>query len=295
LRDANSVVTSLTSHKAEVDAALVEANTAVAADDKPAADTALQRAKTAKTEAEKAARKAPKPPPPPPPPKPPLTARTPAKAPAKRDPFDPTFDPFAPAPKPGVNLALSALVLGSVAFLLSFVPIVKYIGAVFAVGGLAVASIEMRRTADLGQKFPRAAFWGRFLAIVALILVVLTTLMGFKEAADNRKKASGKATGMVLAQDLNVTFGQFTHTQNAVGQWENGLPIVVKNKAGSKKSFEFQVEALNPAGERIASEQQLHISMRPGETRTAVLFTNVDEATATALTKAKFRIINARS
>lgn len=260
-----------------------------------AAEEALKAEKAAQKAAEKAARKEPKPKPVPPP-KPPLTARAPAKkTPSELDPFDPNYDPFAPPPKPGVNLGLSALVLGAVAFLLSFVPIIRYVGAFFAVGGLAIAAIEMRRCVEQGRKLPRAAFWGRFLAILALIIVVLTTLMGFKSNADNRKKASGHATGMVLSQDLSVTFGQFTHTQNAVGQWENGLPIVVKNKSGDKKSFEFQVEALDPAGERIASEQQLHISMRSGEKRDSVLFTNVDDATAQALLTAKFRVTNARS
>jgi hypothetical protein len=259
-----------------------------------AADEALKADRAAQKAAEKAERKAPKPKEPPKP-KPPLTARAPVKTPAHLDPFDPSYDPFAPPPKPGVNLALSALVLGAVAFLLAFVPIVKYLGAVFAACGLAVAALEMRRSLDQGRKFPRAAFWGRFLAIVALILVVLTTLMGFKASADNRKKGSGSATGMVLSQDLSVTFGAFSHTQNAVGQWENGLPIVVKNKSDGKRSFEFQVEALNKAGERIASEQQLHISMRSGEKRDSVLFTNVDDATAQSLMTARFRITNARS
>lgn len=259
-----------------------------------AAEEALKAERAAQKAAEKAERKAPKPKPPPPP-KPPLTARTPAKRPATVDPFDPGYDPFAPPPKPGVNLALSALVLGGVAFLLSFVPIVKYIGAIFAAGGLAVVAIEMRRSFEQSRKLPRAAFWGRFLSILALVVVVFTTVAGFKEGSNNGKKASGRATGMVLSQDLSVTFGPFSHVKNAVGQWENGLPIVVKNKSGDKKSFEFQVEALNPAGERIASEQQLHISMRSGEKRDSVLFANVDEPTAEALTTARFRVTNAAS
>ncbi len=110
----------------------------------------------------------------PPQPKAPLTAKKTIKTPDQLDPFDPNYDPLWKPPKPGVDFgAVRAWRSARSRSSSPWVPIVKYIGAVFAVGGLVVAAFESRRAVrPAARTSPAPRSLGRFLGVVALIIVV---------------------------------------------------------------------------------------------------------------------------
>lgn len=209
----------------------------------------------------------------------------------------------APARRPTVDLALTAFVLGLVALLLSFIPVIRYVGAVFALAAVVTAVRELA-THDPGARIQykgaaarseRFARLGRFFAILALAVVVATTLWGVKEGADDRAKERPGSTGKVLDDDLNVEFGPFTREVDAAGVETMGVEVTLKNKSGERRSFDVVVEGLNADGQRIDSHRLLEHNLIPSEERTVSAFTAVDDATAEALEDATFRVATATS
>lgn len=203
----------------------------------------------------------------------------------------------------GVDMPASILVLGVVAFVLAFVPLIKYLGVLFAIAAVVLATREFARIDPAArirlkgkdvrdQRFVRL---GRFLAIVAVILVVTTTLWGMKTDRDERIKNSSGGTGLVLQQDLDVEFESFTVGQDAVGAQTRGLPVEVSNTADGTRSFEFRIEALDGEGRRIADQLLIAAAMEGGEQRTLIAFASVNSDTTEALKDARFRVASAKS
>lgn len=205
------------------------------------------------------------------------------------------IDPYAPPAKGGIDLALSSLVLGTVAFALAWIPLVKYVGAAFAALGVLLAVIDARRDEAQGWLPGVMTRWARTLSVAALVVVVATTGLAIKSGMDADKKASGHATGAVLDDDLGTKFGEFTETKDAVGVTHRGLELTIRNKSGGVKDFDILVEAVNGNGERITSEQLNPRNMRPGQEVKYTLFQYVDELTAHALKTAEVRIGSASS
>ncbi|HUR75089.1 MAG TPA: hypothetical protein VMZ00_12500 [Sporichthya sp.] len=200
-------------------------------------------------------------------------------------------DQIEDAPREGVDMPVAILVLGVVSVALSFVPLIKYVAVVFAIAAVVLATREFARQDPAArirlkgkdvrdQRFCRI---GRFLAILAVISVVASTIWGIKQDRDNRIKAGDKGTGLVLQQDLSVKFGVFTVGQDAVGAETRALPVTVENKSGGIKSFEFQVECLDGQNRRIASQTLFAPKMRGGEKRSMEAFGYVDSETTQAL------------
>ena len=87
----------------------------------------------------------------------------------------PPLQPPAP-PKRGAGLAIASMVLGIIALLISWIPIVNNLAAVIALVGLGLgipALIRARRGTHTGQGM---AITGLITSVVALVLVVVTQL-----------------------------------------------------------------------------------------------------------------------
>jgi hypothetical protein len=205
-------------------------------------------------------------------------------------------------PREGVDMPVAILVVGIVSLVLSFVPIVKYVAVLFAIVAVALATREFTRLDPRARirlkgkdvRDQRLCRIGRFLSIIAIISVVASTIWGIKTDRDNRIKASGNGTGLVLEQDLNVKFGPFTVGQDAVGAETRVLPITVKNKTGGTKSCEIQIEALDGENSRVASQIVYAPKLKGGETRDLEAFGYVDSATTEQLKTATFRVATAK-
>jgi hypothetical protein len=205
-----------------------------------------------------------------------------------------------PKPAKSVDFSMSALVLGASALLLAWWPILKYLGLIFAMAAVVMATRELSRfdpAARVRMKgeaahAERYARTGRTLALVAVAVVIGNSLWGLKTAHDDKLKASGSGTGKVL-DDVRVDFGAFTTGYNGVGQPIRSLPVTIKNRSGATHSFDILIEALNDKGQRISSDELLEQAMSPGETRQQALFQFVDDPTTNSLKAATFRVATA--
>jgi hypothetical protein len=208
------------------------------------------------------------------------------------------------APREGVDMPIAILVLGVVSLALSFVPLIKYVAVVFAIAAVVLATREFSRQDPAARirlkgkdvRDQRYCRIGRFLAILAVVSVVASTIWGIKQDRDNRIKASGDGTGLVLQQDLRVTFGVFEVGADAVGAETRRLPVTFENKAGSTKSCEAQIEALDGDKRRIASQTLFAPKMRGGEERPLEAFGYVDSETTQQLNSPTtvFRVATAK-
>lgn len=203
-------------------------------------------------------------------------------------------------PRQSVDLSITAFVLGAAALVLAWWPWLKFLGVFCALAAVVVATRElsrhdpesrilMRGAAAHAERFART---GRTLALIAVLVVAGSGLWGLKTTHDARAKAAGTATQLVL-DDLNVRFGAFATGLNGIGQPVRWLPVSVTNRSAGRSTFTIQVEALDANGQRIASEEIVQPSVRPGETREQRVFQFVDEPTTEALKTARFRVATA--
>ncbi len=91
--------------------------------------------------------------------------------------------PSGPPPKQGAGLAIASMVLGIIALLLSWIPIINNVAAIVAVVGLGLgipALIRARRGTHGGTGM---AITGLVTSVLAIVLVILTQLL-FAEAID---------------------------------------------------------------------------------------------------------------
>ena len=213
-------------------------------------------------------------------------------------------DEFEEAPREGMDMPIAILVLGIVALALSVVPLIQYVAVLFAIAAVVLATREFARmdpTARIrlkgkGVRDQRFCRIGRVLAILAVVSVVASTIWGIKQDRDNRIKASGDGTGLVLQQDLKVQFGVFEVGADAVGAETRRLPVTFENKSGGTKSCEAQVEALDGDNRRIASQTLFAPKLKGGEERPLEAFGYVDSETTQQLNAptTTFRVATAK-
>ncbi|SDO72346.1 DUF4190 domain-containing protein [Geodermatophilus sp. DSM 45219] len=116
-------------------------------------------------------------------------------------PYQP-YPPFQPEPpRKGSGLAIASMVLGIIALLLSWIPIVNYLAAVLAVVALGLgipALLRARRGVAGGRGL---AITGLVTSVVALVLVVVTQLL-FSAVIDEVERSLDEETGSAAAPEL---------------------------------------------------------------------------------------------
>jgi hypothetical protein len=105
--------------------------------------------------------------------------------------------PAGPPPKQGAGLAIASMVLGIIALLLSWIPIINNVAAIIAVVGLGLgipALIRARRGTHSGSGM---AITGLVTSVLAIVLVILTQMLFVKaidevESSINESLAEGE-------------------------------------------------------------------------------------------------------
>ncbi|SFF80019.1 DUF4190 domain-containing protein [Blastococcus tunisiensis] len=113
----------------------------------------------------------------------------PPQAPYQQEYGPPSYgQPAGPPPKQGAGLAIASMVLGIVALLLSWIPIINNVAAIVAIVGLGLgipALIRARRGTHNGAGM---AITGLVTSVLAIVLVILTQML-FVKAIDEVEKS----------------------------------------------------------------------------------------------------------
>lgn len=193
------------------------------------------------------------------------------------------------------KLATAALVLGIIAVVLSFVPIINNLA--FVMGGLALifAIITLVKKKSVTT------------SIIALVLAIASmgiTLAMQKSVGDALDKvgeeinqslddSTGKNTDDILKNDLGVTIGEFTVTESEYGLQDSKLVVTVTNKTAEKGSFSVKVEAVDADGKRIDDDTLYANDLGAGQSQDFTMFTLVSSDKYEDLKTASFKVVSA--
>lgn len=200
---------------------------------------------------------------------------------------------------------MTSLVLGIVSLLFCLVPIVNNLAAVSAIlGGIfgVVALVSASRGKRTGKGM---AIAGTILSVLAFVGVLASQAYyssvvedvgedisaAVDDADDAFQTATGGNTETVLAEQLDVAIGEYTYSEDEYGFGEGRLFVTVTNTGDAVASFDFQVEALDSSGVRIAEDMGFAPGLQPGASSRLELFAFASDGEA--LQDATFRVSQA--
>ncbi|MCZ2849156.1 DUF4190 domain-containing protein [Modestobacter sp. VKM Ac-2978] len=162
-----------------------------------------------------------------------------------------------PAPRKGSGLAIAALVLGIIALLLCWVPIINNFAAILAVVGLALgipALISARRGKRTGLGLSVA---GVVLSVVALV-GVLATQAFYSEVIDEVTEEINSSS-----VDPTVDAGSSAIDSETSADAEAGVPaaaaVLAPGQSGELSEYTITVDSVTPNGNDIvANENQFN-------------------------------------
>ena len=190
-------------------------------------------------------------------------------------------------PKGGTGLTTAALVLGIIGAVFAFIPIANVFTA-YPLGALAIIFGGI----GVYKKHGGKAIAGLILGIAAVVITCLMNILVFSAAntvVNELNKASGEATEAILADDIDVTIGEFTVKDD--GSFANtALPITVKNKTDKTISLSIKIEAVNSEGVVINSDTALVSGLSAGSTAEETTFKYVVDDDIAKMKAATFRV-----
>ncbi len=179
----------------------------------------------------------------------------------------------------------AGLVLGILAIVLSFIPIISYLS--FVLGGLALifSVVSLIKKASKGQ-----AIAGVILAIIAIFMAnamhegVKTAVNDLSNSLDTM---TGAKTDDVLKNYLDVSIGTFEVDEDN----DTKLVITLKNKSSEKRSFDVKIEAVDKNGNRIDDDTAYVSDLGAGQSQKKEIFLLVTSDKIKEFQNAKFKIV----
>lgn len=190
------------------------------------------------------------------------------------------------------SLCTAGLVLGIIGVCTSFIPIINNLS--FFLGVLAII---------FGLVSIKKAGKGKLIATIILgILAIVITLSSQKSLSDALDQvgeqldtASGENTEQVLANEAEVTLGQFEVSEDEYGLQDTKLVVSVTNKTSETKSFNIQIEAVDANGNRITQDYVYANNLNAGQSQEFETFQFVSSDQIDSLKNATFKIVEASS
>ena len=191
------------------------------------------------------------------------------------------------------GFATASLVLGIIGLCTSFVPIINNLSFILALIAIIFSVVSLAKKASKGM-----AIAGIIISIITVIVVVNAqkTLSDSIDTAvdefnDSMGTMSGEKTEEILANDVDVTLGDFSATEGSYGITDTELPVTVRNKSSETKSFNIQIEAVDANGSRIATDYIYANSLTAGQSQDFKLFEYVESDKLEAMKNATFNIV----
>lgn len=181
------------------------------------------------------------------------------------------------------GFSTAGLVLGIIGVCTSFIPIINNLSFVMGILAIIFGVIA----------FAKKDSKGKIIAVIILgILAVAVTINSQRELSDAIDTMTGDKTEEILANSVDVTLGNFEVNK---GQYTTNTKLTVKvtNKTSENKSFNIQVEAVNPDGSRIMNDYVYANNLNAGQTQNFDIFTLVSSDKIETMKNATFKIVEA--
>lgn len=191
------------------------------------------------------------------------------------------------------GFATASLVLGIIALCTSFIPIINNMSFILALIAIVFSIVALAKKASKGM-----AIAGIIISIISVFMVVNSQKLfvdtidtAVNEFSDNMGQMTGDKTDEILANNVDVSVGDFSVKNGSYGITDTELPVTVKNKSSEKKSFSIQIEAINSDGSRITSDYIYANDLSAGQSQNFKLFNYVSSDNLEAMKNATFKIV----
>ena len=198
------------------------------------------------------------------------------------------------------GFGVTALVLGIVGIVGSWIPIINnisafiaFLGAIFGIIGIII--IAKSKGAKGGKGL---AIAGTVVSIVAIVVVLATQSMYGKaldSASKSVDKATGNATEEILNKDVTVDFGAYNIDTKDYGSGitskEGYLAVTVNNLTSESKSYSVHFEAVDSSGARIQDDYIYANKLGSGQSTTENIFQGYTDETIAKYEGATFKIV----
>ena len=105
--------------------------------------------------------------------------------------------------------------------------------------------------------------------------------------------ASGDNTEKILSEDADVKLGSLSISKDEYGYVDSELKLTVTNKTNEKKSFYFNIEAVDESGNRVMIDYVYANDLAAGQSAEYKVFTYIESDKIDAMKKAKIKISEA--
>lgn len=200
------------------------------------------------------------------------------------------------------GLGIAGFVIGIIAIIFSFIPIVNniafFIGILAAVFGLIGA---------LTHKSKGLSIAGAVLGVLAVIITLALQSMWSKALDDASAQLdeamqsadtqlgymSGENTEEILQNYLNVELGEFTMSKDQYGLVKSSLPVTVTNIGSESENFSLHIEAIDSGNSRIMEDYVYANDLGAGQSQTFEVFQYIPDDKYDAMAEATFSIVEA--
>ena len=190
------------------------------------------------------------------------------------------------------GMATVSLVLGIIAIVLSFIPIINNGAFILGIIAIVFGIIGLIKKGGKGK------------AIAGLILGVLACGITFymqdsaskaidKATSDLNKTtddATGENTDEILKKDVKVELGAFTADTDEYGITTTSLPVKVTNISKKKHSFNITVECVDGNGDRIKDDYVMVNDLAAGQSVDEKAFEYVEDDKLDAVKGGTFKV-----
>lgn len=188
------------------------------------------------------------------------------------------------------GFSTAGLVLGIIGVCTSFIPIINNLSFVMGVLAVIFGIIALVKKAGKGKIIASI-----ILGVLAIV-ITLNSQKALSESLDTLSKDLDKATGSsteeILANDVEVTLGEFEVIKKEYTT-DTKLVVTVKNKHSETKSFSIQVEAVDSEGVRITNDYVYANNLNAGQSQKFEIFNFVSSDKIEDLKNATFKIVEA--
>ena len=206
----------------------------------------------------------------------------------------------APAKVKTSGLGIAALVLGILAIIGSWIPILNNISGFIAFIGaiLGIIGIVMVVKSKGAKSGKGVAIAGTIISIIAIVVVFATQSLyssaidtAANSASESLDKAAGNATDELLKNDVSVDFGEYT-VEDKTYYKSGQLNVTVTNKASEAKSYTIQIEAVDASGNRIEDGYAYVNKLQSGQSETQELFMAMTDDKVAQFQGASFKVVS---
>lgn len=194
--------------------------------------------------------------------------------------------------KSSSGFSTSALVLGIIAIVFSFLPIINNFAFFLGILAIIFGVIGLIRKAGKGK-----AAAGLITGILAMVITLVMQSAASKaldkassEFNHSMDNLTGDNTEEILGKDVNVELGTFSATADQYGITKTDLPVTVTNLSSETKSFDIQIECVDADGNRIVDDYVVVNSLAAGQSINESCFEYVESDKLEAVKAGTFRI-----